>query len=319
MAKKKTRDDAKVHDGAGSAPQLIDPMWILKSLAAVIVLSLICAYLVMAGLFYQGSWQLLLHPQHTLRLLELPNLATETVRYASDAEGQPRLTGYWITGQSSQFAVLYLRNGDLSLATDAVDQRNLLLLHQAGLSVLAFDYRGYGENSKTHPNEKTMLQDAVWSFTYLEQQRNLQPDHILLFGEGLGASLAAQLALQHTAVAALIVDQPNATARQQILRDPRARILPAQLLIRDTFELASPLEQAQPPKLLLQAAPEQTSAYSENDRAVALVFQQASSPKTVVFLPQNSVSFSNYQETLQRFLDSWVPSLRASLSFSTLR
>lgn len=319
MAKEKHVGQAKVHDGAGNAPQLIDPMWILKGVGMVIAAALVCGYLVLAGLFYQGAWQMVMHPKYSTATFQLPGVKMEPVRFAVDETGKPRLTGFWIPASGNpQFAVLYLRGGEHSLATDPVDARNLRLLHDAGLNVLAFEYRGYGESVSPHPSEKTMMQDAAWAFNFLVQERGLLPDHLLLFGEGLGASVASQLALQHTSAAALILNQPDASAEQRVMDDPRGRLLPVKFLLRDRFPLVVPLQKAQPPKLLLHAQTDHVSDLSANDRAVAAAFRAAASPKMTVILPIDGDNRERTTEALTRFLDTWVPAAHhgASLPLS---
>ncbi len=67
-------------------------------------------------------------------------------------------------------------------------------LADAGLGVLLFDYRGYGDNPG-HPTESGLARDAraalAWSLAEV-------PRHPLVyFGESLGAAVAIELALDH--------------------------------------------------------------------------------------------------------------------------
>lgn len=299
------QNSAKVKDGGNSAPLLVDPLWIVKMLGAVIVAALLCGYLVLCLLFWQGAWQLVLHPEHTSALLQLPGIKTEPARFAIDETGRPQLTGYWIPSDG-QYAALYLRGGDGALATSAHDAQNILLLHHAGFHVLAFDYRGYGETIRPHPSEKSMQQDAQWAYTYLTETRGFTPDHLLIFGDGIGASLAGSLTSQHASIAALVLRQPDASAVQRVKDDPRGRLVPSSLLLRDRFNLTPTLQNNTVPKLLLHS---EASIKSPNDIAVEAAFQQASSPKMSVFLPLQDDG-NALQTALSRFLDERLPAAK---------
>ncbi len=45
-------------------PDVVDPAWLLKALGITVVAAVICAYASLCLLYYQGGWQLLLHPSH---------------------------------------------------------------------------------------------------------------------------------------------------------------------------------------------------------------------------------------------------------------
>lgn len=328
---KQTTPRARVASSGSSAPQLIDPMWILKALGILIAAALVCGYATLCYLFYQGAWQLVLHPQKNTALLQLPGITTEPVAFAVDESGTPRLHGYFLPSSRSdvKYAVLYLRGGDGSLAIDPGDAGNLRLLHDAGLNILAFDYRAYGQsaiatahNTIAHPTEASMQQDAAWAFDYLSQQRGYDVSRIIIWGEGVGASLATKLDAAHCGpdgsiplatpcspiIAGLILDQPDLTITQRVKADPRARIVPAGLLLRDRFELSPTLVTSKTPKLLMQTTPPQTAQWSANDKETDKLFHQAGDPRMIVAYLSGQDNFTARATALRRYLDTWLPS-----------
>ena len=67
----------------------------------------------------------------------------------------------------------------------------LAMLHDLGMNVLAFDYRGFGSSvAKPHPSEPRMLEDAESAWEYLRGLRGVSPQHIVIYGAGVGGSLA---------------------------------------------------------------------------------------------------------------------------------
>jgi alpha/beta superfamily hydrolase len=69
--------------------------------------------------------------------------------------------------------------------------------------VLIFDYRGYGQ-STGKPTEKGTYRDADAAWQYLVEQRNISPEHIILFGRSLGASIAAELTTRQAAAGVIL-------------------------------------------------------------------------------------------------------------------
>lgn len=69
-------------------------------------------------------------------------------------------------------------------------------LNRLGMSVLLFDYRGYGGNPGT-PSERGLAADARAAQAWLANQPEVDPNRIVYFGESLGAAVAIGLALEH--------------------------------------------------------------------------------------------------------------------------
>jgi uncharacterized protein len=81
-----------------------------------------------------------------------------------------------------------------------------LALNRLGLSVLLFDYRGYGGNPG-RPSEEGLAADARAAQAWLAAQPDVDPQRIAYFGESLGAAVAVGLAVQRPP-AALILRSP---------------------------------------------------------------------------------------------------------------
>ncbi|MGH3563545.1 MAG: alpha/beta hydrolase, partial [Mycobacterium sp.] len=79
-------------------------------------------------------------------------------------------------------------------------------LSRAGLSVLLFDYRGYGGNPGS-PSEHGLAADARAARAFLAAHPEVDPHRIAYFGESLGAAVAVRLALE-SPPAALVLRSP---------------------------------------------------------------------------------------------------------------
>lgn len=79
-----------------------------------------------------------------------------------------------------------------------------------GMSVFAYDYPGYG-TSTGRPSEKSSYEAINAAYQYLIETLNIPPNHIILFGNSIGAGVSIDLATRKP-VAALILQSPFVTA-----------------------------------------------------------------------------------------------------------
>ncbi len=276
-------------------PDVVSPIWLVKAIALTIFAALLCGYLTFCLLFYQGQWQLVLHPTRTAASpISIAGVPYELIRFGPDESAIPQLTGWWIPsdpgGRYSHLTVLFLADGNGSIA-DSVP--TLASLHNLGINVFAFDYRGYGQSAAVRPSQQTMTRDVDSAWQYLTTSRAIPAQQIVPYGTGTGASLATHLAATHNTVPALILDSPRADLLDTAMRDPRAAFVPVRLLFHERFTLAGPLSTLRTPKLLL-------SRSATPDPA----FRTASDPKLTIELASPSALL--YNQALTRFLDQYL-------------
>jgi pimeloyl-ACP methyl ester carboxylesterase len=290
-----TSKPAKPTPPQPALPDVVSPIWLIKAIALTIVAALLCGYLTLCLLFYQGQWQLVLHPTRTSASpTSIAGIPFELIRFSPDESATPQLTGWWIPsapgGRYPTITILFLPDGNGSLTASIPI---LASLHNLGLNVFAFDYRGYGQSAAAHPSQQTMTHDLDSAWQYLTTSRALSAQHIVPYGSGVGTSLATRLAANHNTIPALILDTPRADLLDVAIRDPRATLLPVRLLFHERFPLAEPLSTLRTPKLLLSrtTSPDQT-------------FLHASDPKFTVELASPSAVL--YNQSLTRFLDQYV-------------
>ena len=108
-------------------------------------------------------------------------MAHEEVALA--AEDGTRLHGWFIPSSRGPLAarklVVLLCHGNAGTISDRVLKASLL--HRLGLSVLLFDYRGYGRSAGS-PSEKGTYQDAEAAWRWLAA-KGFAPQRIVLYGE----------------------------------------------------------------------------------------------------------------------------------------
>lgn len=104
-------------------------------------------------------------------------------------------------------------------------------LSRLGMSVLLFDYRGYGAN-EGRPSENGLAMDARAAQAWLSAQREVDPSRIVYFGESLGAAVAVGLSTER-APAALVLRSPFTSLAE--VGKVHYPLLPVGLFLIDRF------------------------------------------------------------------------------------
>jgi fermentation-respiration switch protein FrsA (DUF1100 family) len=167
-----------------------------------------------------------------------------------------------------------------------------------GVSVLIFDYRGYGR-SRGSPDEPGLLADARAAANWLEQRTGLAPDQIILMGESLGCSVAVDLAADRGA-RALVLE--NAFPSAPDVGAYHYPWLPVRWLMRTRLDAAGKIGRFHGP--LLQS-------HGDADTIVPIrfgrrLFEAANEPKQFLTLPgldHNDLRDRAYYETLRQFVE----------------
>ena len=271
-------------------PVTVDPVWLIKAVAITLLTALLCAWLTLCGLFYQGQWQLVLQPSTIVDKTPASiGLPFDPISFAVNDSGTPQLTGWYLPAgpgtRFSQSTLLFLHNGAGSLS-DTLPQ--LQQLHTLGINIFAFDYRSFGQSAHSHLSNAKLSQDAESAYAYLSDTRKLNPKLIIPFGDGIGASLALEIAHNHPRTPAIILENPKPDLLQQAQNDPRSHLVPVGLLFNNSFPL-NDLASLPTPKLLIAQPPTPT------------IFQQAADPKTIL------TTTGPLTEAIKRFIDEYQP------------
>ena len=124
------------------------------------------------------------------------------------ASDSTQLHGWFLPANTASPVVLFCMGnyGNMSYRL-----QNLALIHELGLNVFIFDYRGYGLSSGKATEEGTYL-DGRAALAWLKT-RGWSPERMVFFGRSLGAAIALQLALE-SPPAALILETPFTSLRE---------------------------------------------------------------------------------------------------------
>lgn len=103
-----------------------------------------------------------------------------------------KLDGQYLKLNGSRFVVLFAHSGWGNL----YDHGPLYAgFKDLGLSVLAFDYQGFGLSDDGELTEENLTENAMYAFHWLKTMK-WEPSRIILYGQGFGATILADVGKQ---------------------------------------------------------------------------------------------------------------------------
>lgn len=268
---------------------MIKPLlWITGIIAAGYLLILLLMYLFQAQMVYHPAKQMGTDPSAA-------GLPFEEVTFETTDGLQ--LHGWFVSAGDSASTILYCHGnaGNISGRLETIR-----LLHDLGLNVFIFDYRGYGRSEGT-PSETGTYRDASAAWRYLTQTRGIEKARIITMGRSLGGSIAAWLAA-HKDPAAAVIESTFTSAAQ--LGADLYPWLPVRWLLRFDYHTEAYLQNIEVPVFM---------AHSRDDEVVPFrhgkaLFEAARKPKMFVALRGSHASGFleteiKYRRHLRAFLD----------------
>jgi pimeloyl-ACP methyl ester carboxylesterase len=114
-----------------------------------------------------------------------------TVPVTAEDGGVQQLALWWLPQLGAHApALLYLHGTFRNLYGNAP---KIAALREAGFSILAVDYRGWGDSSPIIPSEETIAADALVAWSELAR-RQPAPGRRVIFGHSMGGAVAVRLA-----------------------------------------------------------------------------------------------------------------------------
>jgi len=286
-------------DNILTAPLFSEATIRASTFVVIFVLSVACLYILTLFLIMIFQNRLIYMPQKSI--FQTPGsvgLDYTDVRFRA-ADGV-QLSAWFVpaaTTADSERVVLFCHGnaGNMSHRLDSI-----LVFHRLGLSVLLFDYRGYGE-SGGQPTEEGMYLDVEAAWRFLTQgQSRFPPEKIILFGRSIGGAVATRLARSHTP-GKLILESTFKSA--PALAAKYLPFVPFRLVLRYRYDTLDHVRNISCPLLVVHSREDEMVPFSHG-RAL---YEAAKDPKT--FLEINGSHNSGFLtsiETYERGLRSFL-------------
>lgn len=150
-------------------------------------------------------------------------------------------------------------------------------LARHGITTLLFDYRGYGGNAGS-PTEAGLALDARAALDYVLGRADLDPDRIVYFGESLGGSVAARLAVDR-APRALILRSPFASLAA--VAGHHYPFLPVRWLLKEQHDTLASMQRITRPTLVVTGDDDSIVPVNQTQQ----VYEAAAGPKRLLTIP----------------------------------
>jgi fermentation-respiration switch protein FrsA (DUF1100 family) len=271
----------------------------IKRMIFVIFISLVLGYLVILGFVYVRQGSMIYYPvgeiSNTPRDIGL-DFEEVTLKTKDDVT----ISAWYIPARHERGVVLFCHGnaGNISHRLDSIR-----IFHDLKLSMLIFDYRGYGRSEGSPTEEGTYL-DAESAWNYLVNIKHISPEKIVLFGRSLGSAVAAEIALNHKA-GALIIE----SGFKSIPDFGRKFFpyLPVRLIARYHYSTIDKVNKIGIPKLIIHSPQDEIISF---EHGVSL-FEKASEPKEFLQIKGSHnegflISGRAYIEGLNGFISKYL-------------
>ncbi|NQT90161.1 MAG: alpha/beta hydrolase [Candidatus Omnitrophica bacterium] len=184
-----------------------------------------------------------------------------------EASDGVKLNGWFIPCEHARDTLLFFHGnaGNISHRLEKIT-----VFNKMGLNLFIIDYRGYGK-SEGAPSEEGLYKDAEAAYLYLAEQRNISPDHIILYGSSLGGAVAIDLASRYK-VKALITEEAFSS-----VKDMAKEIYPflPSFAFQSKFDSVSKIARVKAPKLIIHSVDDEIVPFALGEK----LYEAAAPPK----------------------------------------
>jgi fermentation-respiration switch protein FrsA (DUF1100 family) len=242
------------------------------------ILLVVIAYLGLLLLLRLNESRLIYFPGSVRWLTDAPAELQLPVRHAAIRTEDGLTLGSWVipAGPDSTGYWVLICHGNAGNLSEFGRPAHYARLRTLGLSLLAFDYRGYGESEGT-PSEAGLYRDADAAYQYLRGGLRVPPERIIVFGHSLGSAVAVDLASRVPAAGLILDGALTSVIERGAELYP---YIPVRWIGRSRFSSIDKISRVSIPKLFLHARADDVVPLAHGRR----LFEAALPPKTFVEL-----------------------------------
>lgn len=279
--------------------------WFFKAAAVVTIGLACCSYIVLSP--FVGEWlynMVLFHPwkypDGFYGIKSIKGVKPQD-RYI-ETRSHGKIHAWYFPVANARYTVLlsHGNGGNLTLVADNIE---MFLDHD--LSVLAYDYEGYGRSAGA-PSLSRVFESTLAAYRYLTDELKIPAGKIILFGESFGTAVSGDLASK-APCGAIILQCPLASVRRRGVEIcDLAQIYPDFLWPESGFDNVRVFAHPHPPLLLIAGTKDQMIPVGHADE----LYKTAAEPKTYIEIEgaghSHSATLMNsalYKKGLSDFLE----------------
>jgi hypothetical protein len=278
-------------------------MPVFKLLFSVLGISIL-VYVVLCGWLWMGQRRLMFFPTAALEATPQSfGLAWEDI-WLPVSSGH--LHGWWLPASNPTaptFLYLHGNAGNISTNLDRV-----ILLRSLGASVLTIDYRGYGLSSGPFPSEEQFYEDALAAYHFLQSERGISPQHLIVYGHSLGGAIGIELASRVPQIAALVIEGSFTSMADMATLSQYNGWFPVKWLLTQRFNSLAKVRYLKLPTLYLHGLADASVPASMSQQ----LYSATAGPKELWLIPNadhndlTDWAGAEFQNRLRQFLDQHV-------------
>ncbi len=234
-----------------------------------LLITALVAYLGLVLLVYLAQSRLIYFPEPGREIVGTPDqigLPYESVEIATTDDEM--LHAWYVPAPDAKATILFF-HGNAGNISHRMDY--LPMFHRLGYNTLIFDYQGYGQSSGS-PSELGTYQDAIATWQFLTEEKNISPAEIILFGESLGGAIAAWLAADKNpgllVLASAFTSVPD-------MAEKIYPFLPVRLIARFNYNTLESLQSITSPVFVAHSPQDEVVPFEHGQN----LFQAAAKPK----------------------------------------
>lgn len=255
----------------------------LKRLIYTLILILVLFYLGAFLYAYFYAEKIIFQPQ--------PSSYRDTDKIIKLNSGdEAKISAVYLPNPEARYTILFSHGN----AEDIGELRQTLEnIRDAGFSVFAYDYRGYGTSSGA-PTEAGAYRDADAAYDYLVNDLKIPAERIVAHGRSLGGAVAVDLASRRE-LGGLIVENSFVTAYRVLTRVP--------LFPLDKFKNISKIKDVRCPVLIIHGTKDEVIPFWHGE----MLFQEANEPKLSLWVENaghnnlSQIAGKRYEQVLKEF------------------
>jgi alpha-beta hydrolase superfamily lysophospholipase len=204
-----------------------------------------------------------------------------------------QISALYLQNPEARYTILFSHGNAEDIGTALP---TLMKIKEAGFSVFAFDYQGYGTSSGL-PSEAGAYGDTDVAYNYLVNKLEVPPERVIAHGRSLGGAVAVDLA-QRYRLGGLIVESSFITAYRVVTDLP--------LFPFDKFESISKIKRIHCPVLVIHGKRDEVIPFRHGEK----LFEAANEPKLFWWVEEAGhnnlleTAGSSYEKTLRDFANS---------------
>lgn len=270
-------------------------MIVRKRMFVELIAGLFLIYITVTGIVYVGQRGMIFIPSREIEATPADiGLQFEDVTLRT--KDNVSISAWYIPARNER-AVLLFCHGNAGNNSHRLD--SIRLFNDLNLSVLIFDYRGYGKSGGS-PTEKGTYLDAEAALDYLINRKHVRPEKVVVFGRSLGGAVAAEVAFRHK-VGALIIESGFTSVPE--IGSKYYPFLPVKLLSRYSYATVDKVSKINAPKLFIHSPQDEIIPF----RFGKALYESATPPKEFLEISGDHnngflISGSSYTDGLERFI-----------------